>query len=129
MCLYVYAVPSLKSWVTAEQLSTASELSVERRNEPVEGTFYFSRGGGCSCSLLSGDADWAAPTWDLDPNILIGLSAGLELLAQEAGDFTFNALWVGDTPETETEIALSSLLEDVRKNRVKNKHTYFVRTT
>lgn len=128
MCLQVYAVPMLGNRVSAERLARVSGLWVKKVNRPVKGAFWFSVDGGCSCSLLSDEADWNAPVWALEPNVLERLATALQLLGAEAGGFTFQALWIGDKADTESQITLAEMLEDVRNNRVKNKHTYRVTT-
>ena len=128
MCLQVYAVPVLGNRVSAERLARVSGLWVKKVNRPIKGAFWFSVDGGCSCSLLADEADWNAPVWALEPKVLEGLAAALELLGDEAGGFTFQALWVGDQAETEGQIPLAEMLQDVRNDRVRNKHTYRVTT-
>ncbi len=126
MCLELYAVPALQNKVSAERLARISGLWVKKVRKPIKGAFLFSREGGCSCSLMAEDADWNDPIWALEPEVLPGLSAALELLGREAGGFTFRALWIGDDAESESRIPLSEMLDDVRNNRIKNKHTYDV---
>jgi len=50
----------------------------------------------------------------------------LQLLHEEAGGFTFQATWIGETPEARERVALRDVLNDVRENRVKNKFVYVV---
>jgi hypothetical protein len=127
MCLEFYVIPATENKVSAERIARESGLWVKKVNKPVKGAIRFSRDGGCSCSLLSEHADWDKPLWDLENDVLERLSAALQLLGKEAGGFTLRALWVGDEPETESEISLSEMLDEVRNNRVRNKHTYKVR--
>jgi hypothetical protein len=103
-------------------LEQASGLRVGKR----KGAFFFSREGGCSCSLLSENADWDQPVWALEGEVLEPLAAALRLLAEEADGFTLRALWVGDDAKTKSDVTLSEMLTDVRENRVKNWHTYSV---
>ena len=126
MCLEVRAVPLVDKKVSAERLSRVSGLHVKK----IKGTFRFSVDGGCSCSLMAEHADWNNPIWALEPQYLDGLASALKLLGDEAGGFTFEAIWLGesDLPETQKKIRLSDLLQEVRSNRVRNKHTYIVGT-
>jgi hypothetical protein len=75
---------------------------------------------------MSEDADWNAPVWSLDPAVLEGLAQALRLLNDESGGFSFQALWIGDEPETRTRVPLRVLLADVANNRIRNKHVYIV---
>jgi len=59
--------------------------------------------------------------------VLEGLAAALELLGKEAGGFTLRAIWIGDEVETEGRLSLSQMLDEVRGNRVRNRHTYKVK--
>jgi hypothetical protein len=87
---------------------------------------HFSRNGGCSCSMMADSADWHAPVWALEPETLEGLACALRLLAEEADGFSLQAIWIGDVPESTSTVSLSELLNDVRGNRIKNKHVYLV---
>ena len=125
MCLEVYAIP-VANRVGEDSLSKISGLCVQKRNKPIRGAFYFSKGGGCSCSLMGDDADWNNPIWVLDPEILNGLSRAIKLLSEESESFTFQALWIGDKPDTEERISLKGLLKDILNNKIKNKYIYVV---
>ena len=72
---------------------------------------------------MSENADWNAPV-ELEPEMLDGLAAGLRTLAEEAGDFEFQAIWAGDAPETSATVELHELLKD--NNEIKNRHVYKV---
>jgi len=128
MCLELYVIPATDNKVSAERLARASGLWAKKVNKPIKGAIRFSRDGGCSCSLLSNEADWDKPIWALEDRVLEGLASALQLLGQEAGGFTLRAIWKGDDAETESEISLSQMLDEVRSNRVRNRHTYKVRT-
>lgn len=128
MCLQAYAIPAQENRVSAQRLSTLSGLRVEKLNKPYKGALWFSRDGGCSCSLLSDNADWNEPVWELDTEILEPLAKALKVLGEEAGGFTFQAIWAGDSPETSSESTLSEILQEIRNNQVKNRHVYKVTT-
>jgi len=122
MCLQVFLVPAVANKVGAERLSRVAGLRVEKRH----GEFHISVDGGCSCSLMSDNADWNAPTWDLDPKVLDGLARALRLLAEEAGGFELQALWIGDEPQTRSHSSLSKVVSDLQQNRLRNRHVYVV---
>jgi len=75
---------------------------------------------------MTDDADWNASEWALEPSILTGLAAALQLIDEEAGGFTFQAVWIGDETHARERVALRDVLKDVRENRVKNKLVYVV---
>lgn len=128
MCLQAYAIPAQENRVSAQRLSTLSGLRVEKLNKPYKGALYFSRDGGCSCSLLSDNADWNEPVWELEPEVLEPLAKALQVLGDEAGGFTFQAIWIGDSAETANESTLSEVLQEIRNNKIRNKHIYKVTT-
>ncbi|HSP13126.1 MAG TPA: hypothetical protein VLV78_00055 [Thermoanaerobaculia bacterium] len=97
-----------------------------KANRPIKGALHFSRDGGCSCSLMADGADWTEPTWALEPEVLPGIAAALEVLAAEADGFSLRATWIGEVPETTRHHKLRQVLEDVRHNRVRNRHVYLV---
>jgi hypothetical protein len=126
MCLELYAVPAVGGRVSADRLERVSGLRVRKRRHPAEGALHFSRDGGCSCSLMTDDADWNASEWALEPSILTGLAAAIRLIYDEAGGFTLQAVWLGDQPNARERVALREVLKDVRGNRVKNRFVYLV---
>lgn len=126
MCLQAYAIPAQENKVSAQRLTKLSGLRVEKQNKPYKGALWFSRDGGCSCSLMSDNADWNEPVWELEPEILEPLAKALQVLGEEAGGFTFQAIWMGDKPETSSESTLPEILKEIRNNQVKNKHVYRV---
>lgn len=126
MCLQVFVVPAVPKKVSRRRLSEVSGLHVEKRRRPVPGALHFSVGRGCSCSLLSDSGDPSAPVWEFDPSVLEGLARALRLLKDEAGGFTFQALWISDEPETRSRVQLREVVADVVNNQIRNKHVYIV---
>jgi hypothetical protein len=124
MCLELLVIPAETGQVSADALSTASGLTVTKVNRPAKGAYRFAREPGCSCSLLSDDADWNRPTWDLQNDVLEGLARAVEMVAERAGGLTLQALWIGDQPDTTSRVPLKALLRDIRSNSLKNKHVY-----
>jgi hypothetical protein len=124
MCLELVAIPDEAGLVSADALSKVSGLTVTKSHHPCAGSLHFSRGGGCACSLLSDNADWNNPTWDLDPQVLDGLAKAVTLLGERVSGFVFQAIWMGDEPETTDRVRLEQLLRDIRANAVRNKHVY-----
>lgn len=127
MCLEVFAIPAQENRVSAQRLSEVSGLRVEKLKCSHKGALSFSRDGGCSCSLMSDDADWNKPVWDLEPEILEPLAKALQILGEESGGFSLQAIWIGDSPETKSEITLTEILQVVRNNQIRNKHIYMVK--
>jgi hypothetical protein len=83
---------------------------------------------GCACSLLTDDADWNDPTWDLRPDLLPDLALALLFISELVTDgYIFEALWVGDHPERRVEVSIDELLQIVQSNQIGQKARYIVR--
>jgi len=126
MCFELVVIPAEPDQISARTLSVVSGLTVTQSHRPVENSFHFARGRGCSCSLLADEADWNHPTWILDPQTLEGLAKAVEAIADRASGLTFQAIWIGETAETEGRVRLKELLRDIRSNAIRNKHVYRV---
>jgi len=132
MCLIVTARLSGSDAARAVEIRSVAGLPSERR------LFHFSRrrsdtinipgpDGGCGCSFLAESADWNAPTWDMEPATLPRLEQILRTIhAQTSGEFSFDALWVGETPLEEQRVAFEHLLELVRESRLGTSTHYTV---
>jgi hypothetical protein len=123
MCLELVAIPAEPNQVSAQALADASGLTVTKSPKNI---FHFSREPGCSCSLLSDDADWSHPIWAMDPEVLDGLAKAVELIADRAHGLRFQALWIGEAADTQDRLPLGQLLRDIRGNAIRNKHVYLV---
>ena len=122
----------------AERLARQSTSS-EKLEIHFEGTAsFFGRGNprlsiseageGCACSMLTDDADWNAPAWDIQPTLLLPLSNLVRYISERASNgLILEALWAGDKPEKNLELSPDELLSVVRENRVGTKTRYIVR--
>lgn len=126
MCLFVFAIPSKPGTVSADDLAAASGLFVSEKGEPPH-SLWLSAEGGCGCSMLTDSADFSDEFWAFEEAVLPAVATALEVLARRGGAFTFEAIWAGDATESEGEISLGALLDDVRANRIRNAHVYRVR--
>jgi hypothetical protein len=127
MCLEVHIVPGAPEKVNVERLREVSGLCIVQT--PVHSRLHVSLDGGCSCSLLSNGADWNNPIWDFEASVRPRLARALELLAEEANGFTFQAVWIGDSVETSEHVPVHRVVADVLANKIKNKHLYIVGKT
>ena len=85
-------------------------------------------GEGCACSMLTDDADWNAPAWDIRPVLLPYLANTLRFISERAPNgFILEALWAGDKPGENLELSLDELLNLVRANRIGTRARYNVR--
>jgi hypothetical protein len=85
------------------------------------------KGEGCACSMLTDEADWNAPTWDIRKEVLSDLALALLFISEQASSgYTFEAIWAGDKPERNLEVSLNELLEIVQKNQIGTKSRYIV---
>ena len=124
MCLEVHVIPATPNSVSTDRLSELSGLCIVQTHVPSR--LHISVDGGCSCSLLSDGADWKKATWDFEESVRPRLARLLELLAENAGGFTFQAIWIGDNVETSEQVPLRKVLADVLDNEIRNKHLYIV---
>jgi hypothetical protein len=83
--------------------------------------------GGCGCSFLADSADWDAPTWDMIPDTLPRLADILRAIRQHTtATFSFDALWIGESPTEERRIAFGELLHLVEQSRLGTKTRYLI---
>jgi hypothetical protein len=95
------------------------------RGNPL--VFLSEIGEGCGCSMLTDNADWNAPTWDLREEVVGPLADKLVTIDREvANGFAFEALWVGDRPSIERRVTIGELVECVKTNQIGTKVRYVV---
>jgi hypothetical protein len=95
------------------------------RTTIVEGSIC--KEGGCACSLLADDADWAAPFWSMRPGVLEPLAQTLEAVgAAMEEEFTVAARWVGDSPPHEQVVSLAELVAVARAGQLGTRTRYRV---
>jgi hypothetical protein len=83
---------------------------------------------GCACSLLHDDADWNAEHWLLKPAGLPRLEETIVRFNGLAKDgFTFQALWMGEKPETTVDVTVDEMRALVRQNGIGTKVRYHIR--
>jgi hypothetical protein len=86
------------------------------------------KGEGCACSMLTDNADWNAPIWDMRPEVLPELALALLFISELAPNgYILEALWVGDEPDKNIEVTLNEILEIVQRNLIRTKTRYNVR--
>lgn len=83
--------------------------------------------GGCGCSFLADSADWNAPTWDMIPDTLPRLVSALKAIRQHTtACFSFDALWIGESPAEERRTTLEELIHLVEQSRIGTKTRYLI---
>jgi len=83
--------------------------------------------GGCGCSFLADSADWDAPTWDMIPDTLPRLASTLRAIRQHTtAGFSFDALWIGESPAEERRTSFDELLRLVEQSRLGTKTRYLI---
>ena len=137
MCLLVEAVCSASDREALEAAAIAASsaglhVDLDHRsrrpwaqNSPARA--LISEEGGCSCSLLSDDADWNAETWSMRPDVLDRLALTLELLAMQGPDgLVVQALWVGDEPKNTVSVSPRELADVARLGKLGTRTRYAV---
>jgi hypothetical protein len=75
--------------------------------------------GGCGCSFLAETANWDAPTWDMIPSTLPRLAGTLRTIRQQTScGFSFEALWIGESPDEERHVTIDELAALVEGSKV-----------
>jgi len=82
---------------------------------------------GCACSMLTDNADWNAPTWDIRVEVLPDLALALLFISELAsGSFNCQAIWSGEKPVRDVKVSLNELLALVQKNQIGTRTRYIV---
>ena len=83
--------------------------------------------GGCGCSFLADSADWSAPTWDMIRSTVPRLAGILRAIRQQtSGGFSFEALWVGESPTEERRVTIDELARLAEESKLGTKTRYLV---
>jgi hypothetical protein len=82
---------------------------------------------GCACSLLTDNADWNSLYSDMIPEFLPDLAQLLKLLRQNTkSGFSFQALWVGETPLEHIKISIDELVQVIENGKIGTKTKYLI---
>lgn len=129
--------PDLQSEVHAPELTyeLAKLLEAESRERQLL-PVYASRQGGRGArlalpvhDLLTEEADWDAPTWDLDPGGSESLARTLEWLCVRLdSSFEFFAAWPPEDIDHALEMSIEQLAALVRGNLIGARTRYIVRS-
>jgi len=83
--------------------------------------------GGCGCSFPGGQRGLGAPTWDMVPSTLQRLAGILRSIRQQASSgFSFEALWVGESPTEERRVTIDELAHFAEQSKLGTKTRYLV---
>jgi len=135
MCLILTVRLAEPDAVCAAEICRAADIP-NRCGKP--GLFGFARRhsgvveipgpeGGCGCSFLTDNADWNAPTWDMIPSTLPRLADILHSIRkQTSSGFSFEALWVGDSPTEECHVTIDELVRLVGQCKLGMRTKYWV---
>jgi hypothetical protein len=83
--------------------------------------------GGCACEVLTDEADWDAPTWDMLPAARSDLATTLaQLAAVLPRPFSFQAIWISDTVDRDHSVSLDELLGLASEGRLGTRDRYTV---
>ncbi len=77
--------------------------------------------------MLTDDADWDAPIWDMDKSKLPRLAQAIHEFAKElTKDFTFRVAWIGESTLRRESIELPDLIHVIREGKLENRVEYVV---
>jgi hypothetical protein len=78
--------------------------------------------------LLGDDADWNAPTWTFQDELIPDYCTNLlNLFNSTAEGFSFQAVWVGENPKTTQQVTIDELIFLLKNNKLGTKTKYVVR--
>jgi hypothetical protein len=120
MCLEVsISITKLgSSGVGPERISAASGLVVAKGKNNLGSCLLMSGGGGCSCDLLSDQADFEKPSLELTESATEKVAEAVRFVAKETKSFVFQSRWLGDSQNEPQRMPLSALLNSIRTNTV-----------
>jgi hypothetical protein len=120
MCLEVsISITKLaSSGVGPERISDASGLVIAKGKNNLGSCLLVSGGGGCSCDLLSDQADFEKPSLELTESAVEKVAEAVRFVGKEARSFVFQSRWLGDSQHEPQRMTLSALLKAIRTNTV-----------
>jgi hypothetical protein len=120
MCLEVsIAITKLaSSGVGPERISAASGLVIAKGKNNLGSCMLLSGGGGCSCDLLSDQADFEQPSLKLTEEAAEKVAEAVRFVGKEARAFIFQSRWLGDSQHEPRRMTLSALLNAIRTSTV-----------
>jgi len=130
MCLYLVAeiFPDAPAKVSARRLSEVSGLRIKKLKSAEKEVLHFSTDGSCSCGFLAEDFKIAAPVWKLNDVYVPALVTAIELLSNVTKHFMLTCNWLGeDFEETEVNVKLEELVQEIMSNGIRNSVSYFVK--
>ncbi len=113
-----------------EAVNSTTNLRVElgpckRWFRKITPALFVTEDGGCACSMLTDDAGWDAPAWDMRPELLEPLANTVKALYSQVPDgFRMLALWAGDKPQEEIDISLGDFCERIKQSGLGTKTQY-----
>jgi len=85
--------------------------------------------GGCACSLLTDEAGFDSPTWQLRLEVLDGLASLVNRIWDTVGGLlTFDALWYAEAPVENRDVTIEELYAIIGNNKIGSKTRYFIRS-
>lgn len=83
--------------------------------------------GGCACSMLTDNAHWHDPNWDMRPEVLELLARTLEAVGKALQQgFRFLPLWAGDKATEEHMVSVREIAALAREGRLGTRICYHV---
>ena len=115
------------------EITREGTLSItERKNwrgNPAGLLILSEPGKGCACSMLTDDAEWGKPQWDMRAEVLSRIAATLKNIAAIASEgFEFESLWIGDKADKTEVITIEDMLRIVRSGKIGQKTRYQIRS-
>jgi hypothetical protein len=84
---------------------------------------------GCACSMLTEDADWGRPHWDMRPEVLPQIAKTLDAIHQQVPEgFEFEALWIGDEPDGTEAVTIEEMRSLILAGQIGQKVRYVIKS-
>ena len=83
--------------------------------------------GGCGCSFLNDTATGDSLTWSMNYATVPRLTGILRSIRhQTSGSFSFDAMWIGESPTEECRVTIAELVHLVEQLKLGTKTRYLV---
>ena len=130
MCFIISITASDQDMESSQEIATSfiSESGLRLVTNKKNSSYILSDPeGGCSCGILSDDADWSDQIWKLKTEYLQDFANSINhIFSSRVTALKLSALWQGDLIKEEYHIHQNDLIAAIQSNQVRNFTEYTV---